>query len=407
MADIFLSYSDEDKTTVKRIAGLLQKKGWTVWWDTDIAAGQRYDTAIETELKNAACVIVLWTKRSVNSEWVRNEANEALSNNKLIPLMLENAEVPLQFRRVEAVMLADWDREDIHPELDNLFSSVEKIIGRPAPPPQPSSNILRRYIIVAATGVLLLAAFLFCYFRFINDESNYAPSLFYSLIILGGIAAGTIVYGGLNVYTIPRAGRPLPKFRIYGFAAGALMIAACVLLMSPASPEKNIMVRLFDWKKNPVTQGDVKIYLKEYVRTQSVDKVGQALFTGLPPEMFSQKIKIDVSSPGFVSLNLDTLVSASKPLELTMPFSSVVFISGRIKTAAEMPIAGVEINAEGTRYYAVSLTDGSYRLRLEEYTLGDDISLTTSHKNFDDKTISFKIESPEMTGKDIVLNPLH
>jgi hypothetical protein len=90
-----------------------------------------------------------------------------------------------------------------------------------------------------------------------------------------------------------------------------------------------------------------------------------------------------------------------------MPFSAVVFISGRIKTAAEVPIAGVEINAEGTRYYAVSLTDGTYRLRLEEYTLGDEISLTTSHKDFDDKTISFKIESPEMTGKDFVLNPLH
>ena len=53
-----------------------------------------------------------------------------------------------------------------------------------------------------------------------------------------------------------------------------------------------------------------------------------------------------------------------------------------------------------------SITDGSYNLRLEEYTLGDEISITTSHKDYEDKTISLVINSPEIKNQDIFLNPI-
>ena len=95
-----------------------------------------------------------------------------------------------------------------------------------------------------------------------------------------------------------------------------------------------------------------------------------------------------------------------QPLELVLPLTTVVNISGRVKTAAELPIKGVEISVDGTRYYAVSITDGTYNLRLEEYTLGDEISLTTSHPNYEDKTVSLRITSPDIKGEDIFLNPV-
>ena len=59
MADIFISYSSTDKTMVKRLAELLEEKGWSVWWDAEIPIGQKYDTVIEAELKQAACVLVV------------------------------------------------------------------------------------------------------------------------------------------------------------------------------------------------------------------------------------------------------------------------------------------------------------------------------------------------------------
>jgi len=134
--------------------------------------------------------------------------------------------------------------------------------------------------------------------------------------------------------------------------------------------------------------------------------MGQALFTGIPATTTKRKIKIEVSSPGYATRSFDTLLTSNNPLELVLPLKTVVMISGKVKTAAEMPIRGVEINVDGTRYYAVSITDGTYNLRLQEYTLGDEITLTTSHKDFEDKTISLKISSPDITNEDIFLNPV-
>ena len=116
-------------------------------------------------------------------------------------------------------------------------------------------------------------------------------------------------------------------------------------------------------------------------------------------------MKIEVSSPGYATKNYDTLLVNEKPLELILPLTTVVFISGKVKTAAEMPIKGVEISVDGTRYYAMSITDGTYNLRLEEYTLGDEINITTSHPDFEDKTISLRISAPDIKNEDIFLNP--
>ena len=129
MADIFISYSSEDKTRVKTIAEVLEQKGWSVWWDRQIPVGQRFDTVIEQELNQAKCVIVIWTQRSVNSEWVKNEASEAAQRNILAPALLENVKIPLAFRRIEAAQLTDWNGEPDHPELAILFNAVTAIIN--------------------------------------------------------------------------------------------------------------------------------------------------------------------------------------------------------------------------------------------------------------------------------------
>jgi hypothetical protein len=134
--------------------------------------------------------------------------------------------------------------------------------------------------------------------------------------------------------------------------------------------------------------------------------MGQALFSGIPADLVKDKMKIEVSSPGYATKSYDTLLTSSKPLELMLPLSTVVFITGKVKTAAEMPIKGVEISVDGTRYYSKSITDGTYNLRLEEYTLGDEISITTSHKDYEDKTFSLTINSPDMKNQDIFLNPV-
>jgi len=75
MSDIFISYAREDHTKTKVLAEALEQKGFTVWWDPKIVAGAQFDQVIKRELDAAKCIVVLWSKASVKSRWVKDEAN--------------------------------------------------------------------------------------------------------------------------------------------------------------------------------------------------------------------------------------------------------------------------------------------------------------------------------------------
>ena len=295
--------------------------------------------------------------------------------------------------------------DSINPDLNanNLSKSGE---DKSTPPHRiPVSG----YSIVAAIGFILSLSLVYYYLQFITGKvsDEVDQRIFYLILILFGISASALVFGVMNTYAVLTGKEQNVQLKMTGPGVGVILVVLGGLYLPQKSAEKNVTIRVFDWKKNPVTQGDVKIYLKEYIRTQSIDKMGQSLFSGIPSDMIKNKMKIEVSSPGYATRNFDTLITNSKPLELTLPLTTVVYISGKVKTAAEMPIKGVEINVDGTRYFTFSITDGSYNLRLEEYTLGDEITVTTSHKDYEDKTISLRINSPELKNQDIFLNPIH
>ena len=50
-----------------------------------LRAGERFNDVIENALNEAKCVIVLWSKRSVQSLYVKDEATHALNRKKLVP----------------------------------------------------------------------------------------------------------------------------------------------------------------------------------------------------------------------------------------------------------------------------------------------------------------------------------
>ena len=71
MADIFVSYSREDKGKVAPLVKALEGQGWSVWWDPEITPGDDFEALISQELGNARSVIVVWTPNSVGSRWVK------------------------------------------------------------------------------------------------------------------------------------------------------------------------------------------------------------------------------------------------------------------------------------------------------------------------------------------------
>ncbi|MEZ5996753.1 MAG: TIR domain-containing protein [Hyphomonadaceae bacterium] len=131
MADIFISYASEDRNRVRPLAEALISRGFNVWWDRSLAAGQDYTAIIERELKNAKAVIVLWTQSSSASTFVRDEAGRARDEGRLVPVMLDRVEIPLGFGAFQAEDFTRWNGGANAPQMQLLEEVLKaKLQGR-------------------------------------------------------------------------------------------------------------------------------------------------------------------------------------------------------------------------------------------------------------------------------------
>ena len=133
MHDIFLSYASEDRDRASQLAAALEEQGWKVWWDRTILPGKTFDRVIENELNAATCVIVLWSKISVESRWVRAEAGDALNKGRLIPVLLEETGIPLVFRQIQAASLIDWAGDPGHAGFRQLALAITAFVAPTLP----------------------------------------------------------------------------------------------------------------------------------------------------------------------------------------------------------------------------------------------------------------------------------
>jgi len=131
MSDVFISYASEDRDRVRPLAEALQKRGFNIWWDRSLAAGQDYSQIIERELRNAKAVIVVWTRGSSASTFVRDEAGRARDEGRLVPVMLDRVEIPLGFGAFQAEDFTRWNGGPTAPQMQLLEEALRaKLEGR-------------------------------------------------------------------------------------------------------------------------------------------------------------------------------------------------------------------------------------------------------------------------------------
>jgi formylglycine-generating enzyme required for sulfatase activity len=129
MSDIFISYKREEQSAARKLAEALEKEGWTVWWDPKLRAGERFDDVIEAALKESRCVVVMWSKLSVHSRYVRDEATYALNRNKLVPVAIEELELPFRFEGLHTPRLVGWEGSKDSTEYRKLVTDIAAITG--------------------------------------------------------------------------------------------------------------------------------------------------------------------------------------------------------------------------------------------------------------------------------------
>jgi flagellar biosynthesis GTPase FlhF len=131
MSDIFISYASEDRSRAQILAQVLEKLGWSVWWDRAIPAGRTFAEVIEEALANARCIIVLWSRISIKKEWVREEAEEGKKRRILIPVLIDQVDPPMGFRLIQAADLIEWEGVIGAAGFNRLVEDITNIIGKP------------------------------------------------------------------------------------------------------------------------------------------------------------------------------------------------------------------------------------------------------------------------------------
>jgi hypothetical protein len=144
MADIFISYAPEDRVAARALAEALEAAGWTVHWERrPVHAGAGFSAAEQRELAAARHVIVLWSRSSADSGWVRDEADAALKQGKLVPVLLDHVDLPPEFRTRQTADFSAWTGDRRDPALERLVSELAHG-GRTDLPTAGAGGIVKR-----------------------------------------------------------------------------------------------------------------------------------------------------------------------------------------------------------------------------------------------------------------------
>jgi tetratricopeptide (TPR) repeat protein len=189
-AQIFLSYAREDIRKAERLAACLEAAGHSVWWDTQIQGGARFASAIDSALRDADVVLVLWSSASVNSAWVQDEAAAGRDAGRLVPILIEDVQPPLGFRQFQSINIKSWTGRNLPKEMPRILSAIAAVCrsGTEAPVPQqarvarPSDRKIFTAAVIAVLVSICAGGFFYYY-----ESAKAPPSV---LVAASGKAAG-------------------------------------------------------------------------------------------------------------------------------------------------------------------------------------------------------------------------
>lgn len=155
---IFLSYASQDRKRARAVAETLNVEGVPVWWDRDLSAGQRFEQVIRDKLSRANCVVVLWSQHSVESDWVKDEANEGKKRNILVPALLDDVPIPYGFGQIHTANLIRWNGSRDDPEFVALRAAVTQLLGVNTKPSGPAIDFRHstKWLLIFAGFLLMI-----------------------------------------------------------------------------------------------------------------------------------------------------------------------------------------------------------------------------------------------------------
>lgn len=142
-ANVFLAYSRLDQARALGLIRALEASGISVWWDVaNIPIGVDWAQYLADQVSAAQCVVVLWSPASVESRWVRFEAEFAARRGVLLPALIDLVDIPPPFNRLNAASLVGWDGDPNDARLGRLLAAIRRMMEA-APPTAEATRIYK------------------------------------------------------------------------------------------------------------------------------------------------------------------------------------------------------------------------------------------------------------------------
>jgi TolB-like protein len=153
--------------------------------------------------------MVLWSKRSVESDWVRAEATEARATRRLVPVMIEPCKRPVIFELIHTADLVGWSGDAADPRWRTFIDGLRRTTGQarqeggpaqqgPVAAPVTSRTDARRWVTLAIGAALLAAAGL--YWALLPRSGNPTPTA-----ATASSPAVPVEQGGVTLAVLPFA----------------------------------------------------------------------------------------------------------------------------------------------------------------------------------------------------------
>jgi hypothetical protein len=123
MADIFLSCTHIDRPHARPIVDLLEQQGW---WDRSIEPGIPWRPKLDVVLGNGRAIIVPWSQTSTANEWFCHETRAGKKKGSLVPILLDEDELPFESATVQATDLSHWKGETDRAKLEALLRRLTR-----------------------------------------------------------------------------------------------------------------------------------------------------------------------------------------------------------------------------------------------------------------------------------------
>ena len=172
---VFFSYARADQARVVTIINLIEQAGYSVWWDGLIEGGERFSHQTEEALDRAQAVIVLWSKTSVKSHWVHDEATRGRDRRILVPLSLDGSPPPLGFGQFQIIDLSRSKMNKNDVGIQQMVRAIAAMHGnqsaRSIPKPIDAPGINRRTAMYAGSVAIFASGGIAAWkFGFFGDD---------------------------------------------------------------------------------------------------------------------------------------------------------------------------------------------------------------------------------------------